>query len=81
MKMATILTEVCETYCVSKAEILGRSHYKYVCLPRQVLMYRSSKAGKTYGQIGNFLGRHKDSVRHGVKRITERLVAGTLEIQ
>ena len=81
MKMATILSEVCDTYGVSKAEIMGCHRYEYVVLPRHIFMYRSMKAGKTSGQVGRFLGKNSSTIRHGTISISSKLRRGELEIQ
>jgi chromosomal replication initiator protein len=73
---STLLMEVvCQTFAISKEELLGSKRTKELVHPRHLTMYLlKHEAGLTYPAIGKELGgRDHTTIMHGVEKITKDL--------
>lgn len=66
--MAHVAKEVAERHGITVADLKGRSQYRDVCRARHECMsIMKTLAGRSYSEIGRFLGRDHASVIHGVR--------------
>lgn len=68
--MDMVVSAVCETYAVTKAELMGRSKRRQIVAPRHML-WALLKSELRMGDraIGGRVGSHHSTVRHGRERV------------
>lgn len=70
----TIKRVVCRTYRLSEAELVSKSRYKRIVVPRNLAMYFTRRYTEmSFAAIGEIFGREHATVMHSVKRIERQL--------
>lgn len=70
--MASLLEGVAFRYGLTVADLKGPRYTWRLAHPRQEFMYEARLIGKSYPQIGRFLGRDHTTVIHGVRAHLKR---------
>lgn len=69
-RINSLIKRVCESFEVSKKELLSKRRLRYIVLPRQVLMYILRKEyGLTFERIATMLNKNHATVLHSVNTI------------
>jgi chromosomal replication initiator protein len=72
--VATIKRVVCRTYHLSEAELVSKSRYKRIVVPRNLAMYFTRRYTEmSFAAIGEVFGREHATVMHSVRRIERQL--------
>lgn len=73
LSMSTVVEGVAQEFGLSQAQIMSRSRFVRIALPRQVAYYVAHVNGRfSLSQVAAYMGRDRVSVRFGIEMVAQR---------